>query len=279
MHNCFQDFEEAGFQFFRIPTALIKDKKFKDISTDAKLLYGLLLDRMSLSQRNNWRDEHGRVYIIYTTKGVSQDLGCCPEKACKLMSELERAGLIERRRLGQGKPSRIYVEQLSPEVGNNETKNTENTNSALDENRILNFDISESNHIEINHTNYIHTNLSSSDTVEDEIKEQLDYPLILEHQPGKRAMLDTIINVIAEAERKASKTLRVNGSDVPKEQVLSQLRQLDFTHVEYVLDCMSESQSDVHNIRAYLLTALYNAPSTMDAYYDAKVAHDNGLRT
>ncbi len=92
-------------------------------------------------------------------------------------------------------------------------------------------------------------------------------------------MLDTIINVIAEAERKASKTLRVNGSDVPKEQVLSRLRQLDFTHVEYVLDCMSESQSDVHNIRAYLLTALYNAPESIDAYYDAKVAHDNGLRT
>lgn len=180
--------------------------------------YGLLLDRMSLSIRNDWRDARGRVYIIYTTKGVSEDLGCCQDKACKLMAELERAGLIERRRLGQGKPSRIYVKQLSSEVGKSEFKNTENTNSALDENRILNFDISESNHIEINHTNYIHTNLSSSDTVEDEIKEQLDYPLILEHQPGKRAMLDTIINVIAEAERKASKTLRVNGSDVPKEQ-------------------------------------------------------------
>ena len=231
---------------------------------------------MSLSIRNNWRDEHGHIYIFYTIQATSQDLGCCQEKACKLMSELEHAGLIERRRLGQGKPSRIYVKQLSSEVGKSEFKNTENTNSALDENRILNFDISESNHIEINHTNYIHTNLSSSDTVEDEIKEQLDYPLILEHQPGKRAMLDTIINVIAEAERKTSKTLRVNGSDVPKEQVLSQLRQLDFTHVEYVLDCMSESQSDVHNIRAYLLTALYNAPITMESYYDAKVAHDKG---
>lgn len=279
MRDYFQGLESADFQFFRSPTALIKNKEYKGISTDAKLLYGLLLDRMSLSIRNDWRDARGRVYIIYTTKGVSEDLGCCQDKACKLMAELERAGLIERRRLGQGKPSRIYVKQLSSEVGKSEFKNTENTNSALDENRILNFDISESNHIEINHTNYIHTNLSSSDTVEDEIKEQLDYPLILEHQPGKRAMLDTIINVIAEAERKASKTLRVNGSDVPKEQVLSRLRQLDFTHVEYVLDCMSESQSDVHNIRAYLLTALYNAPESIDAYYDAKVAHDNGLRT
>lgn len=278
MHDYFQSLEGAGFQFFRIPTALIKNKEYKGISTDAKLLYGLLLDRMSLSIRNNWRDEHGHVYIIYTIKATSQDLGCCPEKACKLMSELERAGLIERRRLGQGKPSRIYVEQLSPEVGKNETKNTENTNSALDENRILNFDISESNHIEINHTNYIHTNLSSSDTVEDEIKEQLDYPLILEHQPGKRAMLDTIINVIAEAERKASKTLRVGRIDMPKEQVISRLRQLDFTHIEYIFDCMAENSPDIRNICAYLLTSLYNAPSTIDAYYDAKVAHDKGYK-
>lgn len=278
MYDYYNTTDTEKLPFFRIPMALIKNKEFKDISTDAKLLYGLLLDRMSLSLRNNWRDEHGHIFIYYTIQATSQDLGCCQEKACKLMTELERAGLIERRRLGQGKPSRIYVKQLSSEVGKDEFKNTGNTNSTLGENRILNFDSSESNQIEINHTNYIHTNLSSSDTVEDEIKEQLDYSLILEHQPEKRAMLDTIINLIADAERKASKTLRVNGSDVPKEQVLSRLRQLDFTHVEYVLDCISESQSDVHNIRAYLLTSLYNAPSTIDAYYDAKVAHDKGYK-
>lgn len=279
MRDYFQGLESADFQFFRIPTALIKNKEYKGISTDAKLLYGLLLDRMSLSIRNNWRDEHGHVYIIYTIKATSQDLGCCSEKACKLMVELEHAGLIERRRLGQGKPSRIYVKQLSSEAGKAEFKNVENTNSTICKNRTLEVENSESNQIEINHTNYNYTNLSSSDTVEDEIKEQLDYSLLVEYAKGNRATIDTIVDVIADAERKTSKTLRVNGSDVPKEQVLSQLRQLDFTHVEYVLDCISESQSDVHNIRAYLLTALYNAPSTMDAYYDTKVAHDNGLRT
>ena len=120
MRDYFQGLESADFQFFRIPTALIKNKEYKGISTDAKLLYGLLLDRMSLSIRNDWRDARGRVYIIYTTKGVSEVLGCCQDKACKLMAELERAGLIERRRLGQGKPSRIYVKQLSSEVGKSE---------------------------------------------------------------------------------------------------------------------------------------------------------------
>ncbi len=278
MRDYFQSLEGAGFQFFRIPTALIKNKEYKGISTDAKLLYGLLLDRMSLSIRNDWRDEHGHVYIIYTIQATSQDLGCCPEKACKLMSELEHVGLIERRRLGQGKPSRIYVKQLSAEVEKVEFRDAENTNSALEEIRTLEVENSESNHTENKQTEYIQTNLSSSWTAEDEIKEQLDYSLLVEYAKGNRATIDTIVGVIADAERKASKTLRVNGSDVPKEQVLSRLRQLDFTHVEYVLDCMSESQPAVHNIRAYLLTALYNAPSTMDAYYDAKVAHDKGCK-
>lgn len=279
MYDYYNTTDAEKLPFFRIPMALIKNKEFKDISTDAKLLYGLLLDRMSLSIRNDWRDEHGHIYIFYTIQATCQDLGCCQEKACKLMSELEHVGLIERRRLGQGKPSRIYVKQLSSEVGKSEFKNTENTNSTISENRTLEVENSESNQIEINHTNYIHTNLSSSDTVEDEIKEQLDYPLILEHQPGKRAMLDTIINVIAEAERKASQTLRVGRIDMPKEQVISRLRQLDFTHIEYIFDCMTENCPDIRDIRAYLLTSLYNAPSTIDAYYDAKVAHDKGLRT
>ena len=278
MHDYFQDSEGTGFQFFRIPTALIKNKEYKGISTDAKLLYGLLLDRMSLSVRNNWRDEQGYIFIYYTIQATSQDLGCCPEKACKLMSELERAGLIERRRLGQGKPSRIYVKQFVAEVGKAEFKNVENTNSALEENRILEVENSESNHTENKQTEYIQTNLSSSWTVEDEIKEQLDYSLILEHQPGKRTMLDTIINVIADAERKASETLRVGRIDMPKEQVISRLRQLDFTHIEYIFDCMAENSPAIRDIRAYLLTSLYNAPSTIDAYYDAKVAHDKGLR-
>ena len=278
MHDYYNTTDAEKLPFFRIPMALIKNKEFKDISTDAKLLYGLLLDRMSLSLRNNWRDEQGHIFIYYTIQATSQDLGCCPEKACKLMSELERAGLIERRRLGQGKPSRIYVKQFVAEVGKSEFKNVENTNSALEENRILEVENSESNHTENKQTEYIQTYLSSSWTVEEEIKEQLDYSLILEHQPGKRTMLDTIINVIADAERKASETLRVGRIDMPKEQVISRLRQLDFTHIEYIFDCMAENSPDIRNIRAYLLTTLYNAPESIDAYYDAKVAHDKVYR-
>ena len=148
MYDYYNTTDAEKLPFFRIPMALIKNKEFKDISTDAKLLYGLLLDRMSLSIRNNWRDEHGHVFIIYTIEATSQDLCCCQDKACKLMTELERAGLIERRRLGQGKPSRIYVKQLSAEVEKVEFRNAENTNSALGEKRTLEIENSESNHTE-----------------------------------------------------------------------------------------------------------------------------------
>ena len=83
--------------------ALIKNEEFKSVSIDAKLLYGLLLDHMSLSERNGWRDAQGRVFIFYTIKAVCEDLGCCRGKVCRLLDELEKADLIERKRLGQGK--------------------------------------------------------------------------------------------------------------------------------------------------------------------------------
>lgn len=152
MHDYFSAAEAEQFSFFRVPMALIKNEEFKSVSTDAKLLYGLLLDRMSLSERNNWRDDLGRVFIIYTVKAVSEDLGCCQEKVCKLMSELEACGLIERRRLGQGRPSRIYVKCFSSELGKTEVRNAENPKTAIPENRMPELGKAEPNHTEKNQT-------------------------------------------------------------------------------------------------------------------------------
>ena len=95
------------FSFYRIPKVLFTDPQFKPLSTDAKVLYGILLDRMSLSVKNHWLDEQSRVYIIFT-------LSCANQKACRLMLELEKdAGLIERKRQGLGKPSLIYVKNFA----------------------------------------------------------------------------------------------------------------------------------------------------------------------
>lgn len=108
--------ESSQFSFYRIPRQLVTGQQFKKISTDAKLLYGLLLDRMGLSARNGWYDDAGRVYIFYTLDEIQEDLNCGHEKAVKLLSELDTdkgCGLIERVKQGQGRPTKIYVKRFT----------------------------------------------------------------------------------------------------------------------------------------------------------------------
>ena len=101
------------FAYYRIPRALFQDSRFRQLSTDTRTLYGILLDRMSLSAKNSWVDEHGRVYIIYTVREVQESLCCAEHKAVKLFRELEQADLVERKRRGLGRPSLIYVKNFS----------------------------------------------------------------------------------------------------------------------------------------------------------------------
>jgi len=108
---------QAGelFSFYRIPKALFQEQRFQNLSTDAKTLYGILLDRMSLSVKNGWLDEQNRVFIIFTIEDVKRALCCADNKATKLLRELEKFGLIERKRRGLGKPSLVYVKNFSAE--------------------------------------------------------------------------------------------------------------------------------------------------------------------
>lgn len=136
--------EAEQFSFYRVPRMLIKDENFKRLSSDAKLLYGLMLDRMSLSIKNGWFDNHNRAYIIYTIDNIMEDLGCGKDKAVKVVAELDLKkgiGLIEKVRRGLGKPDLIYVKNFinskkeainteeSTEVGKTEIKKLEKSNS------------------------------------------------------------------------------------------------------------------------------------------------------
>lgn len=111
------------FSYFRMPKILFRDIKFKDLSTDAKTLYGILLDRMGLSVKNGWLDEQGRVYIIFPVQEVMDALGCADNKATKLFRELEKFGLIERKWRGLGKPNLIYVKNFADPRCRNRGKN------------------------------------------------------------------------------------------------------------------------------------------------------------
>lgn len=174
--------EAKDFSFFRIPRALMKNERFHDLSTDAKLLYGLMLDRMSLSARNGWHDDAGRVYIYYTVKEVCENIGCGRNKSMHLLAELDTKkgiGLIERIRQGQGKPDRIFVKQItiqedmetpvtsstSPaapvsKVDFSDVQRPENQTLRSRENRPLEVSKVDPNKTDINQTDFIQINLS-----------------------------------------------------------------------------------------------------------------------
>lgn len=109
----FKGLEADRYSFYRVPKALVKADLFQKMSGDAKLLYAVLLDRMSLSIKNGWQDKHGNAYIICTIEEVMDSIHCARQKAVKLLDELEQEfRLIERRRQGLGKPNLLYVKDL-----------------------------------------------------------------------------------------------------------------------------------------------------------------------
>lgn len=137
VYDYFYGQQSEQFSFYRIPKILFSQDKFWNVSTDAKLLYGILLDRMNLSARNGWFDEAGRVYIIFTIEEIKESLGCAEKKAVKLLDELEKkAALIERKRQGLGKPNLIYVKNFISESVERQFLNCQNDNSATFQNTI-----------------------------------------------------------------------------------------------------------------------------------------------
>ncbi len=107
--------ETEQYTFYRIPKALFTENHFQALSCEAKVLYGMMLDRLGLSIRNQWFDSQGRAYIIFTVEDVMRVMGCQSQKAVRLMKELDTAdgiGLIEKKRIGLGRPNRIYVKNF-----------------------------------------------------------------------------------------------------------------------------------------------------------------------
>ena len=102
------------FAFYQIPKILVTDEKFAGITMESKILYSLMLDRASLSAKNGWLDEDGKVFIYYKLDRIMADMHCANQKATKMLKELEdKAGLIERQKQGQGKLTKIYVKDFA----------------------------------------------------------------------------------------------------------------------------------------------------------------------
>jgi len=325
--------EAEQFSFYRVPRLLIKDERFKGLSSDAKLLYGLMLDRMSMSMKNGWLDDENRAYIIYTIDNIREDLGCSKEKAVKVLAELDASkgiGLIEKIRRGLGKPDIIYVKNfviqdegrkeplnadVSTEVGKTDFKRSEKPTSRSQENRLqevgktdfsrsekltsrgrenqlqevgksdpnyTNYNQIEKNYTDMSYTNPINQSTGKADAIDviDEtsaymalIRKNLEYEHHMRYDQD-REMYEEIYETVCDVVCVKRKTIRINGEEYPYELVKSRFLKLNSSHVEYVMSCMRETVTKITNIRAYLITALYNAPSTMSHYYQQEVQHD-----
>ncbi len=101
------------FSYVNIPKFLIKEERFSDLSLESKLLYGLILDRMGISQKNNWKDEAGHIYVVYPISEIQEDMNRSEISINKYMSELEMAGLLEKRLRGSGLPCMLYLKKIT----------------------------------------------------------------------------------------------------------------------------------------------------------------------
>ena len=122
------------FNFIRIPKAMIVDPMFADLSVNAKLLYGVLLDRMNLSMKNRWFDSENRVYIIYQIAEIMEDFNFSKKTAVRYLNELENFGLVEKKRRGLGLPSLLYVKNFVVFQDHSESDDTDFDDVAEDDN-------------------------------------------------------------------------------------------------------------------------------------------------
>lgn len=287
-YDYFYGQQSEQFSFYRIPKILFSQDKFWNVSTDAKLLYGILLDRMNLSARNGWLDEAGRVYIIFTIEEIKESLGCAEKKAVKLLDELEKkAELIERKRQGLGKPNLIYVKNFISESVERQFLNCQNDNSATFQNTIQDLSKAQGNNTDIKNTDLSDTNsIFPSDNCGKEngneeyqqyyqyFYEQLGMEYLQKDYPYDVDRLENILELVVETVCSKRQIIRIGGDDRPIEVVKSRFMKLDSEHIRYVLDCFKENTTKIRNIRQYILASLYNAPTTIGSYFDALVRHD-----
>lgn len=307
------------YSFYRIPKALFQDEYFRCLSSDAKILYGLMLDRMSLSIKNQWFDAKNRAYIYFSIEDIMELLNCGRNKAIKSLQELDSEtgiGLIEKKRQGFGKTNIIYVKSFMIEEAKQESEKSDTekfikqTNEEKEthvevyktnfkksqkqtprspENKLQEVCNSNSNY---NNTSDIKESKNKSDQIisdrqrsdvdmmntvsayQDLIKENIDYESLLIAYQYDEALIQGIYELILETVLCSSEKILIASNWYPAELVRGKFLKLNYSHIEYVLDCFKKNTSKVKNIKKYMLAALFNAPTTIDGYYKAEVNHD-----
>ena len=238
---------------------------------------------MSLSVKNEWFDKKGRVFIIFTIEDVKRTLRCADNKATRLLRELEKFGLIERKRRGQGKPCLVYVKNFSAESSKESVKNRDNDDSCGSkiacQDPVKSRGIKKKeNKTEMNNTNPILSDesekMKNRELLEEYFSCSLEIDLLLRLYPDDEDTLYQIVNLLVDTCATKRKTLRIAGDDKPAEVVRSRFMKLNADHIRFVLKCLAENSSPIRNMKQYLLASLYNAPTTMQLSYQNQANHD-----
>ena len=316
----FQGMEGDMYQFYRIPKLLFTSEYFKNLSCEAKVLYGLMLDRMSLSIKNRWLDEEDRVYIFFSVEEIMEMLNCGRNKAVNCLKELDQEtgiGLIEKKRLGLGKANAIYVKNFSlreypdepaemeietadpeyeeqipcnfeenmPENAVNTQKFEKQTSRSL-ENKLQEVSKANCNNTEYNDNESsktesypsIHHDRKDVDKMDERyayrqiICDNIEYDILC--QSYKPESVEELVELMLDAICTTKKYLQINGEAMPAQVVKNRLLKVGYEHIQYVFFSLSKNTTKVKNIRQYMLTVLYNAPVTINQFYDAEVRHD-----
>lgn len=279
--------EAEQYAFFRIPKALFSNPDYAKLSTDAKLLYGLMLDRLELSRHNNWFDGEGRAFIYFKREAIMEQLGVGHNTAAKLIQELEGADLIQRARRGLGMPAMIYVGKFvrgTPGVKKSEKRTNGRPGRGRQE--VRNSDVHYmSNKTERNNTEKSilsdpsappsptrpKTRRTDKMGYEKILKENIQYDFLLSKRPEDKEIIDGYIDLMAGICSSHRQWIRIASDEKPRADVRRQLLKLNADHIVYVLDSMAATSTPIQNIRQYTLAALYNAPSSIALYTEHKL--------
>ncbi|MEE1060770.1 MAG: DUF6017 domain-containing protein [Ruminococcus sp.] len=251
-----------NIKFIKLPKALFEGT-YTELSSEGKLLYALLLDRSLLSEKNSLTDDNGRVIVYFTNSEVCDKLKCSHDKATKLFRELERFKLICRHKQGKGKPDLIYVRQIA-------RSEYSAVNIADDQDSgMRQISVTECGKAAGNNTDYSNTELSNTnlsiryDEMEDEIKYQIEYDVLSERSYG--GILDEIVSLITDTYCSGDDYVWIAKRKIPIQTVRKRLSKLTAEHIEYVIGSLEKNTTEIKNMRAYLLTALYNSIDTLEA--------------
>ena len=218
------------------------------------------LEKLGYLTRRQLRNEKGQLahneYLVYETPELNPNFAKSEEN-CQELPSLENP--ITDKKIN------------SPSLENPSTENPTQLNTKLLNTKYINQSYQDNNNININNT-YRCDEMDSIDKIDRkkikaELKKQLNYENLISRNKADKKQINSIINILADVMSSRSQSIRIAGGNKPLEEVIQRFRQLTDKHIAYVLECLNKNADKPRNIRAYLLTSLFNAPSTMDCYY------------